>query len=314
MRTLFINKSTYNGRPGAKSRGIALLAILICMSALILPACAGGGQPPTDPPAPTPDSEPAQSNAGEPSEQAEPASPEDLQALWSGSAHADTFVVTEDGTNSSCARCHAPVNWVPTMEDIPESCLTCKFEVAPPPPFVPQEDWTDVECMVCHRVNRGEVEPEYAWLEIAPIEEYASVADSTELCDKCHLAGDISGHTSVTIGGGHPDFTCTDCHDAHAITATCSNPSCHADVLSGEPALPGHDEDHAEVGCVACHDASGLAVDFVEDRGEWSTLVLSDGGVEPGTPFVSHDLAAAAPCERCHYPDNPWELSPEVVE
>ncbi len=145
-----------------------------------------------------------------------------LQQQWAESPHADTFVVGEDGKNNTCARCHAPINWIPTMEDMPESCSTCKFEVDPPPPLIPETEWTNIECKVCHKVKKDKVEAQYTWLEIAPIEEYAEVNSTTELCDKFHLAGDIPGHVSVVVGGDHPDYTCTQCHNAHDATASCT--------------------------------------------------------------------------------------------
>lgn len=242
-----------------------------------------------------------------------PEDPNTIQKAWEGNPHADAYVVTEAGTNSTCARCHAPVNWIPTMDDMPESCLVCKFEVEPPPPLIPEAEWTNIECMVCHQVKKGKVQPEYAWLEIAPIEEYAEVASVTELCDKCHLGDSIPDHAPVIVGGAHQGYECTECHDAHDTTATCSTDGCHEDVLAPSASIPGHDEDHASVACVACHDAGGMEIDLVEETGTWFTFYVMDADGETfSRPFASHNIILEAPCERCHYPENPWGLVESV--
>ena len=237
-----------------------------------------------------------------------PDEPDVIQTKWESSSHANTFVVSDSGVNSTCARCHAPFNFIPTMDDMPESCSTCKFEVDPPPPFTSEADWITVECKVCHKYKRDKIEPGFAWLEIAPIEEYAEVSSATELCDKCHLSEEIEGHFSVIVMGDHPGYVCTDCHDAHDTTATCSTSGCHEGTLEAD--VPGHDEDHSVVACVTCHDGGGMEIGILEERGIWFTF-LSDGEASP-IPFASHNIVLAAPCERCHFPENPWGLSDSV--
>jgi len=243
---------------------------------------------------------------------AEEASPDQIDAAWSSSPHADSFVVTDEGMNSTCARCHAPVNWIPTMDEIPESCLTCKFEIDPPPPLIEESVWTHVECKVCHEMKKDEVEPGFAWLEIAPIEEYAEVASTTELCNKCHIVEGIPAHVTIALEGSHAGMLCTECHDAHDTQATCSTSGCHEDALSVESTTPGHDEDHKDVHCVACHATGELNVGPVE--GEWTTLMVGEpGGEEESIPFKSHYVVLEAPCERCHFDNNPWGLSVSVT-
>lgn len=237
--------------------------------------------------------------------------PPDPDALWAASNHASTFVMADDGTNSKCARCHAPVQWVPTMDDIPESCLTCKFEVEPPPPVIAEADWEHVPCQVCHKVKKDEVKPEYLWLEIAAIEEYAEVASTTELCMKCHEAVDVPGHEEPLFTEVHQDQTCTDCHDAHGTASGCSKSGCHEDAMSPAEPLAGHDEDHALVSCLACHDAAGLEVGLNEDTGMWTTF-LAAGDAETPAPFASHQIQREAHCERCHFSGNLWGLSESV--
>ena len=234
--------------------------------------------------------------------------PPALQEIWQGGPHADTFVLTEDGTNSTCARCHAPVNWYPSADDMPESCSTCKFKVEPPPPLIPEEEWDNIHCQVCHRINKqGEVEAEYIWLEIAQIEEYAEVASTTELCQKCHTEVDLPNHEPVVVDGAHADHACTDCHDAHDASATCTTTECHGDFLDASTPIPGHDEDHQEVACVACHDASDMQVGPSEDQGVWMTFLSTSPD-----PYTSHNIQLEAFCDRCHFPGNPWDLSEAV--
>lgn len=229
-----------------------------------------------------------------------------IQSLWESSLHANTYVVNEAGMNSTCARCHAPINYVPSMDDMPETCAACKFEVEPPPPTIAEADWQHIPCSTCHRVKKDVVQPEYAWLSIPPIDEYEDLATTTELCLKCHINVDVVDHDGIELAGAHADYACTECHDAHSITASCATEECHTDVLDASVAIAGHDADHNLVTCWACHDAAGLAVG-PNDEGKWITL-----RPETLTPFVSHNTVKDASCERCHFADNPWNLSAEV--
>ncbi|TET85220.1 MAG: hypothetical protein E3J37_02435 [Anaerolineales bacterium] len=235
---------------------------------------------------------------------------QEIQQAWQIGPHADTFVVTSEGENSVCARCHAPAVFIPSMDDVSEACLTCKFEIAPPPPLVPAEEWTNIECNVCHFVSKkGEVDPEYAWLLFLQIQEYEEVASSTELCGKCHAEADfnIPGYKPIFVGGAHADYLCTECHDAHVIAASCGSAGCHDEIQE----IPGHDEDHEAVTCGACHDAGDLEVGPDEDLRVWLTFLPANAeGVS--VPFTSHNTQLEANCERCHYPDNPWDLSEDV--
>ncbi|MFU8773384.1 MAG: hypothetical protein ACNA8H_13320, partial [Anaerolineales bacterium] len=221
----------------------------------------------------------------------------------------DSYVVDEAGNNSTCARCHAPVNWLPSMDDIPASCQTCKFEVSEPPPYISQEEWVDVGCVVCHKVDRNdEVLPGFAWLEIAQIGEYEELDTTTQLCQKCHIAEvDLPGHHGVEMEGVHTDFVCTDCHNPHDTTASCGAVDCHHDVSMVDSPIPGHDENHLTVHCVACHDADGMRVDFSEDIGLWITYI-SGSAEEAIKEYTSHNIQLPVQCERCHHPDNPWDL------
>lgn len=232
--------------------------------------------------------------------------PDEIQVLWQNSPHADTFVQRDGGKNSDCARCHAPVQWIPTMDDLPESCFTCKFTVEEPPPVIPLEDWTHVACDVCHEVKRGVVSPEYAWLEIAAIGEYSKLDTTSDLCLKCHIGADVPGHRAVELVGVHADLTCTHCHDPHSMQASCGSSGCHVDVFSAE--IPGHTEEHSNVSCAVCHDGSGLEI-VLNNVGVLETYQSIDrGGQVIDRLVTSHDISAQPLCERCHFPGNPWGL------
>lgn len=285
---------------------LAVRLFLCCAIALtFLAACADPSQPSiADGPEPA-DTPAAPSNPSDPLPTDLPDDPSAISAAWEGGPHSETFVQTAEGSNSTCARCHAPVNWIPTMEEIPESCLTCKFEVDPPPPFITEDVWTHVECKVCHLTKKDNVEAEVAWLEIAPIEEYAQVSSITELCDKCHVADAIPEHASVQVSGDHVDYQCTQCHDPHDAKASCTSAGCHEDVLLAD--ISGHDADHTQISCEACHDAGSMLVAPIDELGIWSTFVVLDD--ETILRQISHDIVREAPCERCHFAGNEWELS-----
>lgn len=259
---------------------------------------------PSDDPSPEPTAPPPD----------EPVDPDTIQVSWQNGPHADTYVVNSDGENSKCARCHSPINWIPTMDDMPESCFACKFEIDPPPPLVSEAEWEHIQCKVCHPVDRkGNVEAEFAWLEIPVIEEYAEMESPTELCQKCHTESDAPEHEVVQLGGAHSDFVCTDCHNAHDTITSCGAAGCHDEVLPPNDTIPGHDEEHLVTSCVACHDASGLEVGPSEESGIWITFISTstDGDIK-SIPFTSHNTVLEASCERCHFPNNPWELSSEI--
>lgn len=285
-----------------------------CLILLFLIAGLTACQSSESPTASSPDAQATQPSRGgeatseDPVDEQEAPSAGDIKQAWQTSPHANTYV---EGDNNVCARCHAPVVFVPSIDDISESCLVCKFEIAPPPNSLAQETWTNIECNVCHLVNKNdEVEPEYAWLLFLLINEYEQVDSSTELCGKCHTDPDLDlpGHMAVIVGGAHADYSCTDCHDAHSTTASCGAAGCHDDMAAD---IPGHDEAHESVSCVACHDADDMAIGPGEDLGTWITFLPPDSeGVS--YPFTSHNTQLEANCDRCHYPNNPWNFSEDV--
>lgn len=235
-----------------------------------------------------------------------------IQDRWRDGPHANTYVLNPDGENSTCARCHSPINFIPTLDEMPASCNACKFEVEPPPPLFAQDEWLAIDCKTCHKIDAdGEVDPEFMWLNIAAIGEYASVEDSTELCMKCHTEYQYPGHAGIQMGGTHSAFGCTDCHDAHDTTSSCGGAGCHDSL---DDSLVGHDSVHQVVNCTACHDAGDLTVGPSETHDEmWMPFinVPVDEEIFP-TPYTSHNLQREVDCTRCHFADNPWGLSDET--
>lgn len=234
-----------------------------------------------------------------------------INSAWQSSPHAGTFVLDDQGQNNTCARCHAPVNWSPSIEELPESCFACKFELEEPAPLIPENAWANISCNVCHEVDKkGNVQPEYAWLEIAPLEEYTEVASSTELCLKCHAPVDIPNHGSVDVSGVHQGYDCTRCHSAHSTAASCNSAGCH-----GDTAIPAHDAYHQSVTCAACHDGAGMEVGLDEETRLWNTYLSIPTGVNGDQhEFTSHNIVLEVDCGRCHFAGNPWELSESVTQ
>jgi len=236
-----------------------------------------------------------------------------IPSYWQVSAHAQTYVVNADGENSACTQCHAPVNYVPPLDEIPDSCFVCKFEVSVPPPLIDQDVWTNINCNICHETDRKRnILPEYKWLEVPILLEYAEVATSTELCLKCHVQSDLPGHKpQPNLANAHADMVCSDCHDAHNLEAGCSTGDCHADVLAGGETIEGHDQDHQLVSCVACHQTGGLPFGMTDDSGEWLPLIsITPIGSDPDlVTYSSHDIVRESACDRCHFSGNPWDLN-----
>ena len=245
------------------------------------------------------------------------------QQQWETSSHANAFVVDDRGNNNSCAQCHAPINWMPTLDDIPETCLACKFELEPPPPFIPENEWLHIPCLVCHEEdNKGIIQTEITWLEIPALEEYTSVETPTELCLKCHDTYNVAEHGLIIVGGDHKDINCTECHPPHSVAVSCISGDCHPDVYTAADAVPGHDEVHINVSCAACHDSAGWEVGPDEESGNWTTyspwsheikIGEADSIIETGvTPFTSHEIVVEVNCDRCHFSQNQWGLIENV--
>lgn len=178
---------------------------------------------------------------------------------WQSGPHADTYDL-EKGPNTYCAKCHAPVNWDPSATiDEPPNCVSCKFSFETEPriaegnPLVPQEEWADIGCEMCHRVGENNrVSPEISWYDTAT-GFHETVSDSTALCKQCHLDNETLRHER-TVSGVHDGFTCTACHDPHSTAADCRE--CHMvemaeAAVSNTASIPGHTEAHTQ--CIDCH-------------------------------------------------------------
>lgn len=215
---------------------------------------------------------------------------------WVAGPHSNTYVVSAEGTNDKCNQCHDPINYIPSMDDMPASCTVCKFKVDPPPPLVEAANAHQVDCKVCHRVDSsGTVLAAVSWLEVAAIEQYADVSSVNQLCQYCHTGAEAEGHADIHLMGAHADMACNDCHDPHSMQASCTSSGCHDSLEE----IPGHDTDHANVHCVACHDTTGMEVGPDEARGGlWVTFASSEGG--ESFPHLSHALGRESDCGRCH--------------
>jgi hypothetical protein len=81
--------------------------------------------------------------------------------------------------------------------------------------------------------------------------------------------------------------------------------------MESEPVV-GHDEDHQMVSCAACHDGSDMKVGALDGESLWYTFIFGED--EEMYPFYSHNIVLEVSCERCHYADNPWDLSDNVSQ
>jgi len=198
-----------------------------------------------------------------------------------------------------------------------------------------------VECKDCHESTGGIISAAIAWWN-PQIQQYQSVPDSNTLCRKCHIDIGNSKHQPDLGEAVHKSFECTDCHNPHNTVASCSNSSCHPNILQINdvpPATPtgGHPKVdspfcggptchpvateaaskprsvhgfvHVVVTCEACHDAGGLQVGPEEGGGPWitwQTLVQSGNSVRE--PYFSHEIQVEVDCKRCHFSNNPWKL------
>ncbi len=198
-----------------------------------------------------------------------------------------------------------------------------------------------VECKDCHESIGGILSVSIAYWN-PQIQQYQSVPDSNTLCRKCHVDIGSSNHQPDVGKAVHKSFECTDCHDPHSTMASCSNSTCHANILPSDnmpPATPTgghptiespfcggptchpaatevaskprsvHGSVHAAVTCQACHDASGIQVGPEEGGGPWitwQTPVQSGNSVRE--PYFSHQIQLEVDCTRCHFSNNPWKL------
>ena len=291
---------TFGGKSSSR-----LLTIAAC---LLLWAMASACQAPVPPATPTPSEAPTRVVAA-----ASTSAQTGVERAWEDSKHAATFV-TEDGNNNDCARCHSPLNWMPTSPaDMPATCASCKFKVSTPKP-IQKAEWKAIGCEICHRVKDQTVAAQISWLNSAIAQydtsrdPYEDVKSATELCEKCHTNFQTWQY-KVDVGGtAHATLQCTGCHDPHSMKANCGE-KCHTSALDASTGVPGHDAAHKAVSCVPCHDASGMKVGPVPGQEKWLTFRPTDArGKANPTPWASHNLQRQVDCARCHFSGNQWGL------
>ncbi len=255
-----------------------------------------------------------------------------IQKAWESGRHNNKYDLGR-GPNTMCSRCHSPGNWDPAAKaDPPPNCVSCKFptdkevRIAKSNLLIAEADWKMVGCYVCHEVKGGVVDPKIAiWNN--GTKKYDAVTSTTDLCEKCHEDSIGGSMHRINLGGGahsnqigqtvqRPE-ACTDCHNPHSLKADCK--SCHAAAFAADKKIVGHDAAHANVTCVACHDALKSAVGKVEATNIWTTGTFAagmGGGPPAFTAAYSHEFKKAvanAECIRCHYTNNPWKLTSLVT-
>jgi len=211
-------------------------------------------------------------------------------------------------------------------------------------PLVPEEQWLDIGCTDCHRESEGIIDSEMAWWDQAA-GRYVLAADAISLCGRCHTDTETIRHRRDLGNAAHADYQCSDCHDPHSVATNCTDSGCHtannAQKHFGGPVptpvddmhpngVTGvcggtechaqatavartessmHDPAHANVSCIACHDASGLEVGPMEEGGLWMTFRTTDLlGRSTTKPYQSHAIGLEVDCSRCHFEGNPWQL------
>lgn len=256
-------------------------------------------------------------------------------AAWEASPHGNTWGEGK-GPNTWCARCHSPQNWDPAaFIGPPPSCFSCKFptdaemRIAEGNPFVPEEEWVGIPCETCHQMENGVAAQGIAWLN--PVsKEYLPVNTPNELCEKCHVTTTGTGnpvrsavsHKIVLGGPAHLNYAgfideaippqyCTDCHDPHTQQPKqCQD--CH-EIDPTTHALGRYGFMSDVVTCMACHDASGADVGPHPDEamgGIFTTTLTEMGRSGPTTSaIISHSIQYEVACNRCHFAENPWELT-----
>lgn len=287
-----------------KKRSICPILLTCTLLSLLLSARAGAASTPTalqaSNPSPTP--------IGKKTPHV--ATPDELlvaQIEWRRTRHANTY---DDGlgANTTCALCKAPRNYSanPIALQAAEDCAACKREPGQPRPDleagvpVAQPDWKSISCDTCHQPVGDSYSTAISYWDPV-LEQYQPLANSTELCAKCHAEQHGFGVIrEQSVSAAHKGWECSRCHGAHNLPVKCTD--CH-DVQKGAGASA--HMAHSKVGCPACHDAGGLAI--------WQDPNASSRYYAQWMPrqmahdlrsWPSHNLQTRVDCLRCHHPQD----------
>lgn len=199
-----------------------------------------------------------------------------------------------------------------------------------------------VPCGDCHQRVGGVITgSKIAWWDTAT-QRYQAMADVNGLCEKCHKEIQPENGHNATQSAVHEGFECTDCHDPHTTTASCSNSLCHQNIIQtkdrppstptgGHPQIASpicggatchpaataaaleprsvHGAIHMNVTCQACHGAGNLKPGPGKDGGPWVTWQAANQSGEPiEAPCFPHIVQLEVDCQRCHFSNDPWGL------
>jgi hypothetical protein len=240
----------------------------------------------------------------------EPQKAEEVEEGWERGVHSQTYISGDSvGGNSSCARCHAPMNWQPLTSERPQAWVVHNVAGISAPIEISEQVWDHVSCEVCHAQPSSEIDGEISWLEIPTLGIYESITSTDQLCSKCHIPEVDSEHPPFIFEGVHVDLSCIDCHDAHDGSATCGTSACHQTFAQECIEIETHDKPHSGVTCGGCHDGMDLAIGWNEELGKWDTYFGGDPRLEQDArPINSHYIVLEVDCDRCHAPgDHPWD-------
>lgn len=155
--------------------------------------------------------------------------------------------------------------------------------------------------------------------------------DASASCAACHTVNRerpprlVPEHADVDGSDVNGNEDCAECHrgawDSHPMHVTQSGNDncmgCHAELMGQETLTRkqvGHSAYHADVHCVACHDATSLQIRQLQDEEAWTTFRTRELlGRALEEPYQSHTLQREVDCRRCHYPHNPWQLPEDVL-
>lgn len=195
-------------------------------------------------------------------------------------------------------------------------------------------------CEQCHSSSGGIITGGLIWKDENTSQEEI-ISTSTEVCVKCHVEQISHDQIDTSITLAYKDFTCTDCHEPHNLQANCS--TCHSDIeeiINAQIAKPGnhnpngditsymcggsschelnkemtdtsvyHQPIHSTVPCVVCHDVSGLPVTRAVDQTWVTTGNITQTNASKIDAVVSHVIGNEVNCLKCHFSDNPWDLT-----